>query len=175
MTGDEGVGVRLLNSLLRCGDDWDGAVEFLAGGTCSLSLLEPIAGCGALVLLDAVALGSVPGTVYVRRDEDALDLRYHPAAARGIGAGKLLTMAWLLGDLPKRIFLVGIEPARASSGIELSEPVRKALPVAVKAARYAVSKALAALPSVLSCPSAASGLKRPRFRGWSTPSLESAS
>ncbi len=142
LLGDDGLGIHLLEQLCRSIDDSDGAVEFLEGGTRGLALLGSIAGRSALVLLDAVSLGSVPGTVYLRRDADVLAMHCGSTTAHEGNAGELLTAARLLGDLPKHVFLVGIEPARLGSGIGLSEPVRKAIPAALEAARYAVSQAL---------------------------------
>ena len=148
LLGDDGVGVHLLEQLSRVADDRDGAVEFIEGGTRGLALLGSIAGRAGLVLLDAVALGSVPGTIYLRRDEDVLALRRRAETAHESNAGELLATAQLLGDLPKHVFLVGIEPARLGSGLGLSEPVRKAIPAALGAARFALSQALAYQPAL---------------------------
>lgn len=72
-----------------------------------------------------------------------LDLRYFAASAHNGNAGELLARALLLGDLPERIFLVGIEPSRRASGGTLSEPVLRAIPAALEAARHAVAEAIA--------------------------------
>ncbi len=143
LVGDEGVGIHLLHRLSRWRREWNGAVELLEGGTQSTSRLGPLACRAALVLLDAVSLGAVPGTVYMRRDEDALDLRYRASSSHTGDAGELLAKASLEGDLPERIFLVGIEPSRRARGGALSEPVLRAIPAAVEAARHAVTEALA--------------------------------
>ncbi len=142
LAGDEAVGLHLLHRLSRWSREWNGAVELLEGGTQSSSLLGPIAGRAALVLLDAVSLGAAPGTIYMRRDEEALDLRYRSASSHRGNAGEVLARASIVGELPERIFLIGIEPSRRASGGVFSEPVLRAIPAALKAARYAVTEAL---------------------------------
>ncbi len=141
LLGDDGVGIHLVSQLSRWSQDWYGEVELLEGGTQSLALLGPIAGRTALVLLDAVSLGAAPGTVHIRHDEDVLKLRCRSTTAHESNVGELLTTALLLGELPKRIFLVGIEPAHLGIGIGLSEPVRRAIPAALDAACRAVAQA----------------------------------
>ncbi len=138
LLGDDGVGIHLVSQLSRWNHEWYGAVELLEGGTQGLALLGSIAGRTALVLLDAVSLGAAPGTVHIRHDEDVLKLGCHPTTAHESNVRELLTAALLLGELPMRLFLVGIEPAHLGIGIGLSEPVRRAMPAALDAARRAV-------------------------------------
>ena len=146
LLGDDGVGVHLVNQLSPWARDWRGDVELLDGGTQGLVLLGSIAGRGAVVLLDAVALGSAPGTVHLRQDLEVLDLSYRSTTAHEGNAGELLSAALLLGDLPARIYLVGIEPACMGSGTGLSEPVKRAVPLALQAAWRAIAEALSADP-----------------------------
>ncbi len=147
LLGDDGAGTHLVTRMSRLCAGWDGEVEFLEGGTRGLALLGDIAGRFALVLLDAAALGAVPGTVHVRRDGEILNLSYRGSTAHEGNAGELLAAAGLLGDLPRHVVLVGIEPLLLETGIGLSEPVRQAIPAALEAARQAVEEALARLGS----------------------------
>ncbi len=142
---DDGAGVHLVTQLEQQGAGWNGAVEFLEGGTRGLALLEAIAGRSALVMLDAAALGAPPGTVHVRRDEEVLTLSHRGCTAHEGNAGELLAAARLLGELPSRIILVAIEPLLLETGIGLSEPVRQAIPAALGAVRQAVEEVLADL------------------------------
>ena len=142
LLGDDGIGVHLVHRLSEWESEWNGPVEFMDGGTRGLALLEPIAGRDVLVILDAVSLGFPPGTIYVRQDKEVLDLSYRSTSAHEGNAGELLFIAALLGELPTRTFLIGIEPARLESGIELSEPVKEAIPAALEAARRVVVQAL---------------------------------
>ena len=154
LLGDDGVGVHLVNRMSSWAREWHGEVELLEGGTQGLALLGSIAGRGALVLLDAVALGSAPGTVHLRQDLEVLELSYRSTTAHEGNAGELITAALLLGDLPARIRLVGIEPACMNSGTGLSDAVKRAVPAALQAARRAVAEVLSASRKPQACPAA---------------------
>jgi len=95
------------------------------GGTQGLALLGVIAGRRAALILDAVALGGDPGTIHVLRQPN---LAAHRAGSAHEGnAGELLAAAALLGDLPERWVILGVEPQRIATGAGLSEPVQRAL------------------------------------------------
>jgi len=142
MLGDDGAGVDLVGRLSRWGRNWHGAVEYLAGGTQGAALLSAVAGRYALVILDAITLGASPGTVHLLHDAEVLALSQHSASASKTNAGELLGAALLLGELPERIFMVGIEPACLKSGHRLSLPVRRSIPEALGLAQNAIVEAL---------------------------------
>jgi hydrogenase maturation protease len=143
---DDGVGLCLLEALAVHAAPWGGRVELVDGGTQGLALLGRIAGRRALLLLDAIALGAWPGTVHRMDAAAALQLASTPGAtAHEGGAGTLLAVCDLIGDLPGAVAVLGIEPAEVATGIGLSPPVRAALPKALEWARGAVESLLAAL------------------------------
>ena len=129
---DDGVGLELLGRLRRrLGARTD--VECVDGGTQGVALLGYLCERSALLILDALALGTRAGEVTVLHDP----LRH--AAPRGIGAhganaDGLLAAAALLGDLPERTVLVGVRPEELRTGIGLSAAVERALPEALDAA-----------------------------------------
>jgi hydrogenase maturation protease len=94
-------------------------------------------GCDLFVLVDAAARGDEPGTVTV--------LEIEPQAPADAGAGGpvidahsltpdgIFAMLASLGGRPGRSLLVACEPADVSAGMGLSDPVRAALPHAVRA------------------------------------------
>ncbi|MBI5838069.1 MAG: hydrogenase maturation protease [Candidatus Eisenbacteria bacterium] len=113
-------------------------------GTQGLALLGRIEGRRALLILDAVAAGGAPGDVHVLNGVEAVRMaaRTAPTAHEG-GAGQLLAYAELLGDLPGRVTVVGVEPENIHTGLGLSATVEAALPEALERAREAL-EALAA-------------------------------
>ncbi|MFV2073433.1 MAG: hydrogenase maturation protease [Thermoanaerobaculales bacterium] len=133
---DDGVGLELLRRLEAEMPASD-RVEFLDGGTQGIALLSFMAGRQALLILDAVALGDSPGTVHAHEGPDFPQARPGITAHEG-NAGELLATAQLIGDLPEKIHLVGIEPDEIRTGIGLSPAVAEAVPRGVKAARRAL-------------------------------------
>jgi hydrogenase maturation protease len=126
---DDGVG-RVLLDELRPAYEVDQRVELLDGGTQGLALLDRLTGRCALLILDAVALGRAPGTVNAVTDALAT------APPRGAGAheqnaGELLAAATLLGECPRVVSVVGIEPQEVRTGVGLSPAVLEAVPDAV--------------------------------------------
>jgi hydrogenase maturation protease len=96
------------------------------GGTLGLDLLGLVREASVLVVVDAVDWGLHPGTVCVLRGADL--------AAPG-PIGELIDTARLLGWLPERVALVGIQIGSTEHGKGLSEPVAAALPRAAARVR----------------------------------------
>src|SRR5450432_370420 len=135
LLSDDGVGLRMLSELEPEWADHPG-IEFVDGGTQGIALAGQFAGRSSVLMLDAVDLGAAPGTVRVLRDDAILEMRAKRAATSHEGNGLgLIEMARLLGDLPERLALVGIETANIRTGIGLSEEVEGALGLALNEAR----------------------------------------
>ena len=140
---DDGVGAAILDALEREAAGWSGEVEFVDGGTQGLALLGVLSGRRAAVILDAIALGAPPGTVHVLTPGDASRLRSRrPTTAHEGNAGELLAAASLLGDLPERTIIVGIEPEQVRTGVGLSDAVACSVREAVACARRALEGSL---------------------------------
>jgi hydrogenase maturation protease len=103
----------------------------------------------AVILVDAVPRGERPGTLYtIEPDLSALD-EAGPAEmmveTHGMNPMKVLAMVKAMGGEPKRILLVGCEPAPSASDEEeermgLSEPVEGALDEAVGMVESLIAK-----------------------------------
>ncbi len=135
---DEGIGVhvvRALETLAVRGDiELTPRTSLLDGGTLGLRLLPLIWDARAVLLIDAVDLGRTPGTVEViDGDTLRLGLSGHAQQHRA-GVGGLLGAARMMGALPEAVALIGIQPGEITTGLELTEAVRVAVPVAVETA-----------------------------------------
>ncbi len=148
---DDGVGVHVIRELLDRVER--GAVilpegtSIVDGGTVGLGLLPLVSRARAIVLVDAVDRDLPPGTIVVDGPEQLLascagadDLRTSSAgdpleASGGVGdragLGDLLALARLLDTLPQAIALVGIQAGEIAAGLDLSVPVRAAVPAAI--------------------------------------------
>ena len=138
LRADDGFGIAVLRRLRERGPVPD--VELIEVGTAGIRLAqELLTPYDRLVIVDAMARGGAPGSVYVvevqdveRPDEVDLHLAV-PARA--------LALAKALGALPPEVFIVGCEPAEVD---ELSMALTPAVSAAVDAALAHVDRLLPA-------------------------------
>lgn len=143
LLGDDGVGPRLVQEVRRLYAGVE-AVECVDGGTQGLALLGYFAGREALIILDAFSAGKRPGEVSVLEGAAITGCAGPRSTTAHEGnAGELLAAAQLLGELPKRVCLVGIEPECVLTEFGLSGSATKALPVAFTRACEIVEQELA--------------------------------
>ncbi len=119
---------------------------------------ELLDGYDLLVLVDAAPRGEAPGTVSVLEVE--LPRPEDPDARPVIDAHSLTPDAIFgllssLGGHPGRNLVVACEPAEVDAGMGLSDPVREALPHAVRAVEEILAQAMAADPHAAAEPPAA--------------------
>jgi hydrogenase maturation protease len=124
---DEGIGVWVAESLRRR-FEFPASVTVLEGGTLGLDLLPRLDGVERLLLIDAVGLGSAPGST-LRLEGDkvpaVLDVKISP---HQVGIQDLLAAARLMGAEPGQVVLWGMEPERLDPGAGFSPRVAEALP-----------------------------------------------
>lgn len=144
LMADDGAGQELLAKLSSLASAWGPSVEFVDGGTQGLALLGAFEGRRAVVFLDAIRLGDKPGAVHVLRGEELVRMGGGRATTAHEGsAPQILAALELLGETPKEVALVGLEPERIETGIGLSPEVRASLGMAAGFARMAINRALA--------------------------------
>ncbi len=135
---DEGVGVQVIRDLEARVERGELALppdtELLDGGTLGLDLLPRISDARALLLVDAIDLKDEPGTIRILRGPEIQGALSGHVSPHQVGIGDLIAAARLMGTLPNAVVLVGIQPLEIEIGLELSPPVRAALPGAVEAA-----------------------------------------
>jgi hydrogenase maturation protease len=131
---DDGVGSCLLCDLAK--RYHSESVEFLDGGTQGLALLSRFGCRKALVILDAVATGQEPGSVYVLEGADVIRFATSRSTTEREGnAGELLATAAFLGELPEKCYIIAVEPKDLEIGAGLSRDVHKSLKPALKKAQ----------------------------------------
>ena len=143
LLADDGVGLEVLE-LLRPELADDPRIELVDGGTQGLMLLGLLEGRQSLLLLDAIQLGAAPGHVHHVSAAQRLSFPRGTGAHAG-NASELLDAAHLLGSLPARVELVGVEPSDLSTRVGLSPVVDAALPAALAVARSELEQLLADL------------------------------
>ena len=135
--GDDGFGVEVARRL--AGRGLPDGVEVVDFGIRGMDLAYALQGdYEAVVFVDATPRGEEPGTVYLIEPEIEEDGEV-VLDTHGMDPAKVIKLARALGARPTRTLVVGCEPQVLVSGedyedmiMELSEPVRAAVEVAVK-------------------------------------------
>ncbi|MGY6275159.1 HyaD/HybD family hydrogenase maturation endopeptidase [Methylomonas sp. MgM2] len=107
---DEGFGVRVIEHLQRHYRFADN-VKVMDGGTQGVYLVEHVQSAGILVVFDAVDYGLPPGTLKRVENEDVPNfLGAKKMSLHQTGFQEVLAMARMLGDYPKHLILIGVQP-----------------------------------------------------------------
>jgi hydrogenase maturation protease len=93
------------------------------------TLLE---GYDTLILVDALARGEPPGTLYVLEPDLGAPTPGVLLDGHGLDPASVLAMVERLGGAVGRTVVVGCEPAAVDPGLGLSPPVARAVDEAVK-------------------------------------------
>ena len=145
--GDDGFGVEVAKRL-RVGSLGDG-VEAADFGIRGVHLAYELAdgGYDAAILVDAVARGGTPGTLYaIESDVNGADDHDESADAHTLTPDAVLGWLRRIGAPPVRVLVVGCEPATLSESMGLSAPVAASVDRAVDMIRDLVAQIGGALP-----------------------------
>ena len=126
LRGDDGFGPAVGLRLAGLPE----GVEVIETGIGGVALLQELmAGCDGLVLIDAVDQGAAPGTVFMIEPEVLEGV--HLPDMHLADPEHVLAMAKGLGALPKRIRIIGCQPAEMDElGGDLSPGVERAVSIA---------------------------------------------
>ena len=143
LMGDEGIGVEAIRYLERAG--FADHADLVDGGTGGFHLLNLFQDYSRIILIDAAADGKPTGTVSLVQPRFASD--FPPTlAAHDIGLKDLIEAAALIGSLPQ-VDLITISIGGLSAmTLELSEPVRCALPRVVELVAAALNGLAGTVP-----------------------------
>ena len=133
LMGDDGVGVHAIAELQ---EDPIPGVTMIDIGTAILHGLSFVESASRVLVIDAAKGGQPPGTIYFFEAGEASPL----APTSSIHAlGLREAMRFLSQRTPPPISIIGVEPHSIAYGMELSPPVRAALPQVVSLARSTVA------------------------------------
>ncbi len=131
LMGDDGAGVRVIESLERLGS-LPGNVSLVRGETAGIAILPHVEEADLVILIDSVRFGGKYGEVRVFRDEEIQTDRAPAVSMHDVGAKDLVSILRLASSHLPRLLLVGIEPKNVSSSVLLSPEVESGLKGAVK-------------------------------------------
>lgn len=139
-SGDAGFGGAVVRRIGQTSPPkWVRAADYGTAGThLALDLLE---GYETTVLVDVLSRGAAPGTLCLRElggacEREADDI----AETTGTHADVVLDLLHLLGGKAGRVLALGCEPVGRADGHRLSEPVRRAVPEAVRTIQQLVEQ-----------------------------------
>ncbi|MDQ3634585.1 MAG: hydrogenase maturation protease [Acidobacteriota bacterium] len=139
LRGDDGFGIRVMQELSKLEGIGEN-VDIYEAGIGGVGLVQELMnGYDALILVDAVEKGGVPGTLYVLEPlenetvvenrelhQSMVDMHYADPS-------KVLQLAKALDVCPPKVVLVCCQPEYVDEAVEgLRPPVEKAVPLAVK-------------------------------------------
>lgn len=99
-----------------------------------LSVMEAWEGCHQVVIVDAARSGARPGTVHrYEGGEEDLPCDFFNCSSHQFGIAETIALARVLGRLPRRLIVYGIEGARFGPGEGLSPEVSRGVEEVVSA------------------------------------------
>lgn len=125
--GDDGAGL-LVARLLRDGEGSTlGPMHICEARGGNMALIEAWAGAGAVFLIDAVLSGAEPGTIHrIELGSEPLPATLFRDSTHAFGVVEAVELARVLGRLPARLVIYGIEGRSFDHGTELSPEVAAA-------------------------------------------------
>jgi len=127
LMGDEGIGPRVIEALLREADRFPD-VEFVDLGAGGMAALHAMAGRRRAVFVDCARMGELPGTIRrftareVRSRKDLPGVSLHESDLLAV-----IGLSRRLGECPEETVIFGIEPVDISAGKGLSPALREGL------------------------------------------------
>lgn len=136
LLGDEGVGVHAARALIPL--EFDHAVTIVEVGTAFLDVLPELAVADRILIIDAMHGGDPPGSIY-RIPLAQCHSKMQLASLHGLDLQRVLYMAG--NQKQPEAIVLGIEPLCIEWSMELSTPVRNALPALVQTVCHEVKSA----------------------------------
>jgi hydrogenase maturation protease len=166
---DDGVGIAALRYLEK-DPRVPRAVDLLEGGTKGLELVSYIAGVSRLLVLDAVDVGAVAGTIVCIQGAELGSLP-GKGNVHDLALSDILNALRLLGQEAQETVLLGIQPDTTELGTSLSESVESSLPLLVETAIAQLSLWIPwrEVPASHAGEPAGIGLASLAMKGWRGP------
>jgi hydrogenase maturation protease len=134
--GDDAAGLRVARHLKEMTLPGVSVREASGEGT---ALMEMWTGFGSVILIDAVQSGAEPGTVHrLDASSDSIPTGFFHYSTHAFSVAEAIELARALGQLPRQLFVYGIEGERFAAGVGLSPAVEAAVPEVVRLLRETI-------------------------------------
>ena len=125
---DEGFGVRVVEYLQK-NYTFPENVQLIDGGTLGVELQHFIIGTKKLLIIDSIDGGAEPGKTFHLKNEEISKHFTQKISAHEIGIQDILTMLEITGKKIPCVELLGVQPYSLEAGTELTEPMKKLVPI----------------------------------------------
>ena len=129
---DDGLGIHAVRRLLAR-YDLPPEVDVVEGGTAGLLLVPMLSDADRAVIVDAIDLAAVPGTLHRLEGREWSTAFLGRLTPHDAGLSDLLGATALGGTLPAELLLLGLQPERIGWGCEPTSTVTDAIPALVDA------------------------------------------
>ena len=119
---DEGFGVRVIEEMTRR-FSFPPYVQVLDGGTLGMELLRFLDGTEKLILVDAIAGGQPPGTLYQFYNDEVTAYFKEKVSAHELGIQDVLAVLGVLEQPISEMAVLGVEPESLAVSLDLTDTV----------------------------------------------------
>lgn len=128
LMSDEGVGVHAVTALSD-GYDFPDSVEIIDGGTSGMDCLDRIADADLLLIADCMrSKDKSPGTI-TRLADDQINAWFNTKISpHQVGLSDVLAACSFHGMSPRRVVLIGVQPASFDTSMELTPAIAAVMP-----------------------------------------------
>ncbi|MBN2603747.1 MAG: hydrogenase maturation protease [Candidatus Thermoplasmatota archaeon] len=148
---DDGIGIKILDYIKLKKNILSGGIEIIDGGTGGMNLLHLITKFDLVFIIDAVNFNKKIGEIEIF---DAKNLKsVKPFITQSTHCADFLNIIELskkLGQVPDKIFIIGIHPGDTSFGNTISSELEKNIPVYLEKIFKKINKEISNLTDELS-------------------------
>lgn len=125
---DEGIGVQIVRKFDSMARENAREYVLIDGGTCPDILFQLPEEIVKLIIVDAVKGGGRPGCIYRFTPTDIEFKKGSITSLHQVGLEEGLRMMKFLGNYPKSVIIIGVEPDEIDWGLNISPKLEKKIP-----------------------------------------------
>lgn len=135
---DDGIGPYIINHISESNIQLPDYVDIVDGGTAGYDLLPLLQDRTKIIIVDALKVDDIPGSVYRFKPENILE-EERTYSLHDVGIKSILKMLEIMGNMPE-VEIIGIVPEDITTfDIGISASVKKSIPKVLEQIFNAIS------------------------------------